>query len=181
MKLFSDSQWLLKCKTGVLPLSSFQYSWHRLTIHVTNKVKFGKQSDWANKWALSTRLRGFFDYLCRPPTGPENLTPDLKRSVCHIWSGLMCARESCWWTSEVCPLFRGRAGGLSHCISMIPWPLWSGFAPVPGCNSATTWMNDGRSLTYGVDVSLALIFSFAYNRERKNKLYYLEIYEHFTH
>lgn len=27
----------------------------------------------------------------------------------------------------------------------------------------------------------ALIFSFAYNRECKNKLYYLELYEHFPH
>lgn len=72
MKLFSGSQWLWKCGTGVLPLSIFQYSWHLLNIHVTNKAKFGKVSDWANKCSSVQMAKRLLWLL---------LTPWLIRSV----------------------------------------------------------------------------------------------------
>lgn len=115
LELFSD------CETGVLPLSIFQYAWHRLNIHMTNQAKFGKVSDWGNKRTLSVHSAE------RPPPSPQLSSLWLREA--QSWSeekssaksDLICSP----WSSKFCPLFTGTAGVIVyqwfHDLSCCNW------------------------------------------------------------
>ena len=164
MKLFSDSRWCLKCGTGVLPLSIFQYSWCGLNIHVTNKGKFGDASDWAT---VQTAKR----LLWLPPLSSRRLwEPEswFKEKSSARSDQIWCVARSHADENQrsfffLYILLRRRATGISHCTALISWPLWSGLAPDPGCNSQQkdwAWLCLRGTMSHS-----ALISPFAYNRE----------------
>lgn len=83
--------------------------------------------------------------------------------VCQIWSDLMSVLESCWWTSEVWPLF-WRQSWRNKYLYWFYDLSGQDFAPAPGCNAATaaTRMNEWwqkldffHTKTFGDDVSIS--------------------------
>lgn len=116
MKLFSDSRWLLKCGTGVLPLSIFQYSWRRLNIHVTNKATFGKASDWATVQTAKRLL-----WLPLPSWEPESWFKEKSSARSdQIWCVARIhadEHQRCFYI-YIYILFRHRAT-VQHCTELI--------------------------------------------------------------
>lgn len=133
MKLFSDSRWLLKCGTGVLPLSIFQYSWRRLNIHVTNKATFGKASDWATVQTAKRLL-----WLPLPSWEPESWFKEKSSARSdQIWCVARIhadEHQRCFFIYIYTFQTQSHSTALYR-IDFEVWPLWSGLAPDPGCNS----------------------------------------------
>ena len=137
-KLFSDSWWHSKCETVVLPVRIFQYSWHRLNIHVSNKGKFG-DGPWLRKQVSS----GFEDLGCPRLREAEDIFK--KESFCQIvsdlWPRVSHANEhqrfAYFWKAEL----------QERCILLISWSLWWESLRLNGRWQALDfllWTNTGR-------------------------------------